>query len=420
MTATLARALLAGVVATATGDDRPYRGKYADDKEFQEVLARVAAAKRAALVNVEKTLGLAPRAPDRIDVEVVDAIGAKPERLAKFTRASAETSTNDARIVIRLHAEFLASGAIELEETLRHEMVHAVMRERMDRAAYAAVPTWLREGLALFAARQGPERVAFLLSSRAALAGVEPLLPGLGVGDHDLDRYAEDFLAVDYVERRGGAGAAAKLARALVDGKSCAAALQATVGIDEAAFRGAARADALERAPKFEPPGWKDYGDLSKLDEARRYAEVVAAAERFEAALPDARLLGDVLYFRGKAERLLGKHGDAVATLERLLAIEVKRRSSTHYLDEALYQFGRSALESKQHEKAATAFERIVRDVPDSSLQETALFHQAKALAGAKRDAPALECLDLFDRSFPASKLAGEAKELRRTIASRR
>jgi tetratricopeptide (TPR) repeat protein len=91
-------------------------------------------------------------------------------------------------------------------ETLRHELLHAFVREVGGRD----VPGWLNEGLAQHL--EG-ERSRQLALARGQVAGSEPLplaeltgsLGGLGTADRIRTAYAQSLLFVDFLERHYGA-----------------------------------------------------------------------------------------------------------------------------------------------------------------------------------------------------------------------
>lgn len=396
------------------GDEVEYGGKYASDPAFKRTVASIPGLRRKALGAVKKRLEIEPKRSDRIRIEVRDALPAEPETLAPTTHAPFETFTDgggpDAPIVIRIHAEFVKSGQYDLAQELAHEMVHAVMRERMSADAYSRIPKWLREGLALWAAGQGPTRVAWILSSREALDGLQRFGPGSDSETHEFDRYASDFFAIETLAEKEGPEAVVELVRALIQGEEAQNAIESACGLDFNEFRNSGFG-ALQSAAAFDPPdGWPEYGEISRHDRNRRYLDVIATADEFERKHRRSLVLGDVLYFKGKAQRLTVAHEDAAKTLARLTA---PGALPCHFADEALYQLGRVELDMGRHADAASRFEAIVRDFPDTSLLDPAAFWLAFALAGLDRKEDALRWLDRFERSFPESELAADARSLR-------
>jgi TolA-binding protein len=409
--------LTAFVAASApAGDDAPrYDGKYAKTAEVTKTLARIPALRKDALANVAEKLGLAPKDADAIIVEMKDARPADAEKLVPFDAPLFQT-VEDAKgpVRIRVYAEGVAAGSADFDATMRHEMVHAVMRELVaTKEAYSAIPKWLREGLALYAAGQTEERVCAIVHSGDAARPLDVLFPGLEEGEHTLDRYGEDALAVAFLAERRGAKAVRDLAARLAAAEAPHAAVEAASGSSWETFRREARAYSLEAARRATRPEWDAYLALREKDRAKDYAGVIDAAVAFEKANPKSPILADALYWRGKAERLVKKPDAAKKTLARI--VDGMRRES-HYLDEAWYQLGAAHLATSDWKGAASAFETLLRDHPGTTLSDRALVRLAEcSLRRGDRDA-ARHQLDLFDRSFPRSQAAKDAAALRKEL----
>jgi TolA-binding protein len=415
--------LLIGAFVTAfvaasapAGDESPrYDGKYAKTAEVTKALARIPALRKDALANVAEKLGLAPKDADAIVIEFQDARPADAEKLARFDAPLFQT-VEDARgpVRIRVYAEGVAAGSADFDATVRHEMVHAVMRELVaTKETYSAIPKWLREGLALHAAGQTDERVSAILHSGDAARTLEVVFPGLEEGEHDLDRYAEDALAVAFLAERRGDKAVKELAARLVAAEAPHAAVEAASGTPWETFRKEARAYSLDVARRAMRPEWDAYLALREKDRAKDYAGVIDAAVAFEKANPKSPILADALYWRGKAERIVKKPEAARKTLARI--VDGMRRES-HYLDEAWYQLGAAHVATSDWKSAASAFETLLRDHPGTTLSDRALVRLAEcSLRRGDRDA-ARKRLDLFDRSFEKSAVAKDAAALRKEL----
>jgi len=419
MTITTRRPLAAVCAAFALGAvSGDYSGKYAKDPRMQKLLRELPAAKKKALDDVRTKLQLEPKQADRIRVVVEDAIEAEPGLLAPFRGTAFTTETDedasDTPVVVRLRAEFLMNGCHDLATALRHEMVHAVMRERMNGPAYRALPKWLREGIAVWAAGQGESKLLFALTDPGALEKLDAAFPGVDEGDHGVDRYAEYFLALDFLEQRGqgsaAGGAVARLVALLVNGVAVDQAVEQVSGSSFDEFKKKAHAHALDVASSREPEGRSDFKALVAFDKKRNYAEAKAAAAKFEEQHPRSPFLADALYLRGKAERLSDDPKAAIATLERLVNGML---AQTHFFDEAWYQLGSARLALVQLAPAGEAFQTILRDYPDTSLQDKAALRLAQVLGKQGQKKAALAWLDRFDRSFPKSGSADEARKLR-------
>lgn len=413
---------LLALTAAAVADERApaaYDGKYAKDPAIASALARADDLRREALENAAAKLGLTPAASPPIVIAFADARPANPEKLSKldgFLFFRTETD-DDGTVRISLHLEPVAAGGADVAEEIRHEIVHALMRQRAkSREGHANLPKWLREGLAVHAAGQTAERTRWVVHSGAEADGLEKAFPGLEEGEHSLDRYAEDGLAVQYIAERKGDKALHDLTRRLVEGEDAHAAVEAVTGMKWADFRDAARKHALAAARKAQRPEWASYVKIREDDKARRYDDVIAAAAAFERSHAKSPVLADVLYFRGKAERLSEKFGAAAKTLRRALGLD---RRTAHFLDETWYQLAQAQLGAKDHAEAAVTFATLLRDHPGLPYEDKVLVRLAEsALRAGHRDA-AREHLDLFDRSFPKSQSGKDAAALRKELEER-
>lgn len=388
-----------------------YSGKYARDPAFQKIIRDLDQKRRDALAEVKARLGLEAADAARIVIAFEDAIPAKPQTLARFEGAAFETSGSAAgkkevRILIR--PEFLVSGRHDLPTELAHEMVHAVMRQRMSEEAYGAVPKWAREGLAVWCAKQTGDRFLARLVSAKAFRDPERVFPGIDRGEHGFDRYAEYGAAFDHLAA-ADAAAPGRFAGLLLSGVAAAEAVGRITGGTFDAFRAAARARCLERARALEPPGLDDWLAIATADKAREYERVRDEAERFLKDHPDGPLVADVLYWHGKACRLLKTPARGEKNLERILR---DHAAHSDYVDESLYQLGSGKAETRHHEEALKHFERILRDIPDAANQDRILLRIAQCSLETGDKPRAAHALGLLEKSFPGSPVLKEAAPL--------
>lgn len=147
----LAVLLLAGAAAA-------YEGKYEDDPRLARIRVALPARIAKARTRVE---GFLQRKLPKIDVILRDA---GPDRSGAWAATT--------RHVVVLKTEYLVLGAYDVEATLAHEFVHALQYAKLGSVGYDSLPRWVREGMALHVAGQGPARARLL----AAHAGREATL----------------------------------------------------------------------------------------------------------------------------------------------------------------------------------------------------------------------------------------------------
>lgn len=404
---------LVGVVLVSAQEDplEAYRGKYVSDPRFRTVCADLRKMRSRGLKRVESVFGVSPRRARSILVEIVDAANNSAGRIQRFRGAAFRTRTGEtgdhSHVTIVIHSEFVRRGEYRLEEEMIHETVHAVMRERMDRRAYAAIPAWLREGMALWAAGQGETRIRSILRLPRT-ADLGRLLPGLEEGDRNVDRYVEDFFAFEYLARLAGDSGLPTLMRRLILGVDPHKVVEGVTKKSWDDFRSLVRSHARRRCPQFRATGWGDYLALYGLNRKRAWLELGKGSDRFLQEHPGSELAVDVRYLQGKARRLSGRPADAIPVLG-----VVTRDGGTHYGDDAWYQLGLANLEGGQHGGALEAFQSIVRDHPDSPLLDRAAWRLAETHLEAGNLEKARVWVRRFDESFPESDVKPRVDALR-------
>jgi TolA-binding protein len=405
------------VIATASAQSpadplQDYDGKYRRSSTLKKIAARLEENRRAALQSVAERLGLQPKDPTRIRIELRDALPDDSEVIRPFTEPHFQTMASGDNVLIVLHTEFMVNGRFDVGPELIHEITHAVMRERMTPESYRGVPRWLREGLAVWTADQIEDKALAVVAWRDYLDDPAPAFPGLDQDRDSLLRYAEYGFAIEWIAREHGAAKVTDLARLLVENTAATAALKRVTGLAWPEFQAAAHRHALARIRELRPPETDEYAEISRLDRARRYEAVEAACDAFLRAHRKSPLRGDVLYFLGKACRLQRKSSKAERSLRELL----RRYKASAYAEKALYQLGAVLVEAGKHRPAMVPFQRLLRDHPDSTLQDRAVYNLALCRARTANKREALRLLDVFDRSFPNSSSRQKAADLRRSL----
>jgi len=390
-----------------------YHGKYAGQNRFEKAVHEVEAAYDAGLKSVAEKLGLAPASGKTITVVLRDARDENAEILVPYAEAPFKTrwEGDDAQII--LHAEFMMTGRYDPPRSLVHELTHAVVRTHISPEAYKGVPTWLREGLAVWAADQIEEKAVALhcFSDQDAEQWVRGLQDTRDA--ESLTRYAEYGLAIEFLYRQKGAAAVTKLVADVVSGSDAAAAVARAGGSGWDEFTAAARAYAVQRVRGLRPAGMEDYRRILGLDHARQYKEVRSAGPEFLKKHRDSALCGNVLYYLTKAHRMTRNPGAAKNTLYTL---KRKHAHDCSLLDGAVYQLGAAQVQAQQWRPAIHTFEELLRDFPDAPRQDRAVYNLALCHAKGGNKNKAREYIALFDRSFPQSNMAEKMAEVRREV----
>ncbi|GEM_PF-3276246 len=405
----LAGALFSGARA---GDDAlvdpAYEGKYDDAtiRPFLETAARIAP---ASLRCARRALGLPDTVSPAPKIRICDLAPLKPGRYkGPHAKTVAEAGPEGLELVIVFHAESLVNGSGDFEKRLLHEMVHASMRLSLGDDKYKRCPRWLREGIALAVAGQGPSRVRYefsiTLDAGALLQGLDEI--------HGPKDYAEDFLAVDFLLRRGGDRALPRLLRLLREGVPPPRAVERTARVDpgrfETSFRSAVlpalETSAASERSRFLPP--------FRLFQRQEYAQALEGFETFVKGPPEAEgilagsLEGKALYYRAKSLFQLGRIEEALAGFA---TVRRDHACTCGLADDASFFEGECLLRSKRLEPARSAFRRFVRDHPHSNFaalgwHKLGLCHY---LGGEYQEA--LELCQGVVEAFPKARIAENA-----------
>jgi hypothetical protein len=187
-----------------------YTGNLRFDPALERRLPELEAMRARALDRAQRATGITTGAPERYVVRVRDF--ASP--VVGATSQPVRSAGGDV-LLVSVSSRELQRGSMDVEAALTHEITHGLMRERLG-ARYRSLPGWVREGLAVWAAGQLPERAGYAWSAAwqegldlGALLEEQPMLPSLG------DAYLEDALLFQGLAEEQGADAVRAFIRAL-------------------------------------------------------------------------------------------------------------------------------------------------------------------------------------------------------------
>jgi tetratricopeptide (TPR) repeat protein len=298
------------------GIDQDYAGKYAGMPIVATIRAQIVEARAAGAKLVKERFG-ATVDPSEILIRMIDKGAAQDGN-----HASTDLAYRGGKAIqlITVYMEYAVTGQMRIELTIPHELIHAVQRVAVG-DAYYFLPKWLREGIAVWGANQGEERIDLLLSVFATHSGGNPasLVDGID-GDHSFRDYAEDYLAIAWIDRHCQAGDRAgvrELWDLIVQGKSCREALEAVAGRKYDAWAATVREYALERVLARSREPHDAYKTLLgyRLGTAAFYASAHAIISKH----PDWYIVPNVVLLRARAYLSRDRHADALADLDMLL-----------------------------------------------------------------------------------------------------
>jgi|GEM_PF-3038490 len=294
-----------------------YAGKYRGDAAFAARVAEVERLVPEAVRRLRARLALPAGPPPPFRVRFAD-IGERPDDLHMST--SEELVDGEVRQALKIYAEPLVLRRYDLADTLTHELLHVWHRHALGEPYYD-VPKWAREGLAVWAAGQGPGRLDLLYNLFATNPRTDDpaakIVNGLG-GKHSVADYGEDYLAFAWVEAGQGLVGVQALGRRLLASPDVAGAFAAAAGMPfpdvEAAVRGHATAVVTKALA-----GREAYLAPRRVLDAGPAADAVAAFDAYLKAQPKAVFAPRARYDRAVALFQAGRHADALAAFDAVL-----------------------------------------------------------------------------------------------------
>ncbi len=417
--AILASALPVAAEDRAAADPTP-RGfefrpsKYEGTPRYHEVRSAAPTWRARAFADLRDRLGLEYEDRGTILVRFQDlAPDGESTRDSRLAERLTETIDGAETAVVVLYWEHIVTGQADPLQEMTHEFVHAIHREHVPRETYVAVPRWVREGLAVYAAGQGPARIRYLLQDRIG-EGPDSLVQGLEEGSHGLEDYAEDYLAFQYIEDEHGVAALRAIARDIVHGRGdYREAIHRHTGEDWERYRANARRYSRTTVRLLEKGIAQVYGEGIRLYDQGRHGEAAERLAAFLALHPDAYCSGLARYYRAKCAFLSGRYEEA---RDGFLDVLARDAGGIGLIDEALYYAGRCRFACGDWEGALRDFRRVVRDFPYSGSVPDARLYAAHSLIELKRDEEALALLVALTRDAPKSAAAREAQPIRERL----
>ncbi len=358
------------------GVDRPYRGTYARDPRFLPLVRNMASLRVRALREAQDRTGLSCYEPERFIIRFKDY-----PRCSHFGASNrpVRAEVGDVHLVT-LSAEQFVMGVMDVHDSLVHEFIHCVMREKMGDRAYLSVPKWIREGVAVWGAGQLREL------SKNVIADVFLANHDVLSVQHEFERllskrgnylkhgnYLMNALLFEYIQVNHGEDAVRFLIAEIVAGRDFIR--------------------AFERATGFE---WHQL--MMRRDQFTRM--------HFEGILVASGLQ------EFQVAQQLHRLGNREAAIERLYSL-VQLRPDSMLTPKAWYWIGRWEAEKKQYDQAAEAFATVVYFFSDHlGLQDDSRYRLAECYSHMNRHEMALYELNRFFEDHPSAsdELRGDAR----------
>ncbi|MGB2998071.1 MAG: tetratricopeptide repeat protein [Phycisphaerae bacterium] len=146
------------------------------------------------------------------------------------------------------------------------------------------------------------------------------------------------------------------------------------------------------------------------LQEAGKEQDALAAYEILTREFPDGPLASDAYFQLAEARYRAEKYAEAVALYEKASAA-TKNSPHADLKDKILYRIGWCKWTEKKYEEAATVFDRLVAEAPESDLIVEALLQAGEAYARTGKPADAIARLErLLDPKYKDFEHAADAR----------
>lgn len=381
-----AGAVTAGPAASAVRvHTDAYDGRFGSHPRFGDAFGGIEAEVARSLVRVEERLDLVPEDEGRIHVFIRDSEeGARSvDRARCYTRRIGSEEVH--RVI--LFAEYFLSGDSDLPTVLTHELVHAVMRERMGSRRYERLPHWIREGLAVHVADEGRRHLRRTL---LACQDVDALLTGLMGRERSLRMYPYAYLGIDFIRERGEENALRRFAVGLVEGKHPRALIRTLTGLEWSRFTRELRGYARKRIEN-EAQGLSAIRAARRLYRRGRYERARPAFESFVETYPESAFVPTARYYAARCLFKKRRYDEAEAGFARCIEEDI---GYSGWIDEC-YLFRGIALHERERNMEAVETLRTYLDFHAYSDQrDLGFLALGRALRGVGMDAEARDAFE--------------------------
>ncbi len=388
-----------------------YKGEFADDPRFSATFERLPALVARALARCERRLGLTALDPGRIRIVVEDI---DPKRRGGDRARCYSCKGHDAgghelgRHEIVLFTQYYLTGDSDLATTIDHELVHAVMRERMGPRRYHALPHWVREGLALWTADEGDRHIRRNL---AVSEDVEALMTGLMERERKLVAYPYAYLSIEYLAKLVPNDGVRRFCRLIERGTLARDAMSHVTKRSWLAYRNGLREHAKARI-LGQARGLSDIRDAKSTYRRGAYEAALNELDAFLTAHGATAFAPTARFYRGRSLFELGRHAQAEAAFRAMIEQDLGR---TGLYDEGVLYLGLSLSAQAKHEEAHAALRRYVTFHPYSSQVGRGYLALGRACLALDRRDAARDAFRLA-LSFPNTRPA-RARAAREALA---
>ncbi len=339
------------------GIDRSYHGRFATDPRHRKLLEALPATTASAVQAMSERIGIAPADASRFVFGLRDAEPGNPT----FAHTGTVWSFTGPRQAIVLMPDYLIPGLVDTELLVRHEVVHAIVQDRIPQERYQPLPGWFKEGLAVWASGE-LERAPTVRLSEALYDGRDPetLLDGLEIERGPYPDMLESGLFWLFLEERHGLEVVHTLVLGVVEGLPPRQAAEVATGepwgnlAEAGRIQGSLRVEAL-----LDEAGYARYqGAIEGLSTAG-WAASQAELQRLAEERPGSWLAPNALFRLGSLQRAAGDHVAAARTLSTLVGAY---RGQRHTLWASRYLLAHSLVAIDDCERAIPELQRYLEE----------------------------------------------------------
>jgi TolA-binding protein len=371
-----------------------YDGRFEGHPRFHVAFGDLERQVERSLGIIEERLGLVPEDEGRIHVYVRDA--ARDARHADRARCHTRSVGGQEFHRVELFAEYFLSGDSDLPIVLTHELVHAVMRERMGQRAYERLPHWIREGLAVHVADEGERHLRRTL---IATENVDKLLTGLMGRERELIMYPYAYLGVDYLQEKGGENALRRFVKGLVAGQHPRAMVKRITELEWPEFLKRLRGFARKRV-QSEAKGLGDIRAALRQYRRGRYTRAREALEAFTKKYAGSAFAATARYYAARCLFKSGSYEEAEAAFAHCIE---KDLGYSGWIDECYLFRGIALHEQERDDEAIETLTTYLDLHAYSDQRDLGYLALGRALRREGRDEDAREAFEAV-RAVPRAR----------------
>lgn len=380
--------------------------KYPDkEKELKDLSAGIPGICANAYKEITAVLG--PDYSDQTGIRLLFT-DEKNEEYGKDCDSHSIVVTKENTQIIVFFVEHYFAGEYSLQKKITHELVHAVMRKKLNEEKYSALPKWFREGAALYIAGQGDDRIKFLCS--VYVYNLPAMVKGLSKTTGGFGEYAEFYLAFKYIESKFGAESIGKFINSVIKSEGdYKSALKDVCGLEWTEFE--KQAEKYSRAEIKDITG-KELPKWEKAYELFSKGKFDKAGDKFKDLMdkfPRSWIYGKAMYYYGRCLQEQLMFDEAAVVYADLIELYPQ---TTGLIDDARLALGVCEYSSGLYLAAINTLRDYIRHYPGKKDYAVAWYHIGISYLKLDKKEEGRQFLRNVINKAPKSDIAPEAKKI--------